>query len=786
MAGDVHIFGIRHHGPGCARSLRAALEALEPDCVLVEGPPDAEGVLSLAGDEAMKPPVALLIYPDGAPERAAYYPFAVFSPEWQAIRYSLARGIPLHFMDLPLAHRFAAQAPPEAPAESTTPEAGAEGAEDHDDSDASMPARDPDEAVPASDRGDLRIDPLGVLAEAAGYNDRELWWEHQVEQRQDPTGLFQGILEAMTALRAEHPPPVGHEAQREASMRKIIRAARRKHARVAVVCGAWHGPALVDLRGSKADNALLKGMAKKKVVATWIPWTYDRMTYRSGYGAGVRSPGWYQHLWEAPDRAAIRWATRAARLLRQQDLDASSAGVIEVVRLAETLAALRDLPLPGLAELRQALGSALCHGETAPLRLIAHELEVGHALGEVPEGAPMVPLHQDLQRWQKKLRLRPSAEIRDLKLDLRKETDLLRSTLLHRLVLLGVDWGGRTEASGERGDGSFREQWRLQWRPELAVLVIEANLYGNTVEEATIEQVRQASTVAGLGELTILLERILPADIGAAIPPLLARLQAVAAVTADVRELMRALPPLARVSRYGSVRGSREADLAPLLDGFLGRILVGLAPACASLDDDAAAEMIEGLGEVHEAIRLVDRADLRDPWTLALRALMERESCHPRVRGRAARLRLELGDLDERGLGEAASLALSRAHEPSRAAAWAEGLLRGSGLVLVHQEAIWRVLDGWLCALSEEAFAAIAPMLRRAFSEFTDPERRTMAAKVRTLGGPRRDPANAPDTGTPLDPERAARVLPVLAAILGVAAPTATLPAPSTAAEELP
>ncbi|MCA9635696.1 MAG: hypothetical protein KC420_06655 [Myxococcales bacterium] len=28
MAGEHHIFGIRHHGPGCARSLVAALEAL--------------------------------------------------------------------------------------------------------------------------------------------------------------------------------------------------------------------------------------------------------------------------------------------------------------------------------------------------------------------------------------------------------------------------------------------------------------------------------------------------------------------------------------------------------------------------------------------------------------------------------------------------------------------------------------------------------------------------------------------------------------------------------------
>ena len=64
---STHLFGIRHHGPGCARSLRAALEALEPDIVLVEGPPDAEEVLPLLRHEAMTPPVALLVYaPDDA------------------------------------------------------------------------------------------------------------------------------------------------------------------------------------------------------------------------------------------------------------------------------------------------------------------------------------------------------------------------------------------------------------------------------------------------------------------------------------------------------------------------------------------------------------------------------------------------------------------------------------------------------------------------------------------------------------------------------------------------
>src|SRR5204863_7616856 len=107
MSAAVHILGIRHHGPGSARSVLATLEAIRPDLVLIEGPPDADDLLHLASHEAMRPPVALLIYRPDEPKRAVFYPFAAFSPEWQAIRWSLANQVPVRFMDLPQRHRIA-------------------------------------------------------------------------------------------------------------------------------------------------------------------------------------------------------------------------------------------------------------------------------------------------------------------------------------------------------------------------------------------------------------------------------------------------------------------------------------------------------------------------------------------------------------------------------------------------------------------------------------------------------------------------------------------------------
>ena len=86
---EVRFFGIRHHGPGCARSLVRAFAAWQPDAVLVEGPPEADGLLPHLNDAALVPPVALLVHAVETPQQAVFYPFARFSPEWQALRWDL-------------------------------------------------------------------------------------------------------------------------------------------------------------------------------------------------------------------------------------------------------------------------------------------------------------------------------------------------------------------------------------------------------------------------------------------------------------------------------------------------------------------------------------------------------------------------------------------------------------------------------------------------------------------------------------------------------------------------
>ncbi|WP_255311369.1 DUF5682 family protein, partial [Streptomyces viridosporus] len=63
-----------------------------------------------------------------------------------------------------------------------------------------------------------------------------------------------------------------------------------------------------------------------------------------------------------------------------------------------------------------------------------------------------------------------------------------------------------------------------------------------------------------------------------------------AALDTDVGHLAQALPALVRSLRYGDVRGTDTAALAEVAAGIAERIFVGLPPACAGLDADAAEE----------------------------------------------------------------------------------------------------------------------------------------------------------------------------------------------------
>lgn len=464
----VHLLGIRHHGPGSCRNVLETLQTLKPDLILLEGPAEAEPLVHFVTHEQMKPPVALLAYQPDCPQHAVFYPFAEFSPEWQTLCYAVGNGIPLRFFDLPLTYAM----PLEYPAPEITITEEEEEEETETEEEETQEAEE-ETAIQESFTGD----PFDYLAEAAGYTDGESWWEMNIEQRKDNTEIFQAVKEAVTALRETLPKKTSRrDLLREAWMRKMLRTAQKENfSNIAVVCGAWHVPALETLPKVKEDNELLKGLEKVKIDCTWIPWTYDRLSLRSGYGAGISSPGWYHYLWHHPEDDGTVWVSQAAQLFREKGMDISVAHVIETVRLARMTAALRNMPAPSLAEFNEAITTVMGFGDDILLQLIKESLIINNRLGQVSDGVPKVPLLTDVEKTQKRLRVPFTAEIKEVLLDLRKPNDLDKSIFFHRLCLLGIDWATPESISGK---GTFKEKWTLYHKPEQLVSLIEKAIWG--------------------------------------------------------------------------------------------------------------------------------------------------------------------------------------------------------------------------------------------------------------------------------------------------------------------
>nr|WP_039800419.1 DUF5682 family protein [Nocardia araoensis] len=789
------VFGIRHHGPGSARSLRLALAEFRPDMILIEGPADADPLVGLVAAEGMAPPVALLAYVPDAPAKAAFWPYAVFSPEWQALRYAADHEVPVRFCDLPASVTLATEDEP----------------------------------------GD-RFDPLAALAAAGGYDDAERWWDAVVESVPDAEA-FDAITEAMGALREsaasatpsadaaqdrapetepaenksataelgpdrpdpdrraqdrsandsapefdsvaeaiaesplvpEPPEPLvvdAHTLRREAYMRQTMRKALKDGAvRLAVVCGAWHAPALTGALGPAAPDArLLKGLPKTRARLTWVPWTHSRLSTTSGYGAGVTSPGWYHHLFTATERPIARWLTKVAGVLRAHDLPVSSAHVIEAVRLADTLAALRGRPLAGLSEVTEATRSVLCGGDETMLRLVIGELVVGEALGAVPEQTPTVPLDADLRATIRSLRMKQEPSIRTIDLDLRKEREVQRSRLLHRLRVLDIEWGTLT-TSDVRSTGTFRETWTLRWHPEYAISIIEASRWGTTIRTAAEAKILDTASRAdrSVGELTAALEVALLADLGGATDGLIARLESTAALDHDVTHLLAALPGLIRTLRYGDVRGTDTKALAHVADGLLVRICAGLPAAVTGLDTDAATDLRGLLDAAHTAIHTRDDGWATGEWLAALRRVADRDDVHGALVGRAVRLLADAGRIDDAESARRLSAALSVGATAAAKAAWIDGFLGGRGLLLVHDRELLRLIDDWLRGLGDDTFVETLPLLRRTFGAFESGERRAIGQAVRDGGS-----VSTAASVAGIDSQRATTAVRTAAEILGV------------------
>ncbi len=746
----LRVFGIRHHGPGSTLSLIKALQNYQPDCILMEAPFEANTQISLLNDREIQAPVALLVYEEKTLKKAAYLPFADFSPEWQAIQYTFKNNIPLHCIDLPMSIQMSLS---EEDSLLTT----------------------------VVNQSSIARDPLGYLAHLQGYEDSEQWWNDTFEESDRTGDIFPAIRELIATIRREANREESKETLiREAFMRKQIRKSLKDgFEKIAVVCGAWHAPVLQDTLHYKisADNAILRGLPKLKVKATWIPWSYERLSKIKGYNAGVLSPAWYELLFSVQSAPEVNWMSKVSILFRENGLSASPAHTSEAIRLAQTLAALRDKRAPGLSELDEAALVVFCHGNKNSMNIIRQQLIIGDKVGYIPHQLTQLPIQKDFFKTIKSTRLSKYWEQTGeywLKststnprggLDLRNKNDLLKSHFLHRLNILEIHWGHSMNKTGKE-KGSFKEIWRLKWDPLFIIQIIEAGRWGNTIYDAALAKIiEDAKKCKHLGGMVSLVNLALKAGLEEVIQPLAEMMTTLLAETEDCLVLMESLPPFIHILEYGDVRKTDLFAIEHYISEIVPRICLELPGYCHQLDESQSKIIAGQIINTNAALKMLNNDYFLHTWINTLSLLADVELISPEAKGTACRLLFDQNNAGIEVTQNRMSLALSPGNEPINIARWLEGFLNGSGLLLVHFPPLWQLIDHWVTGIHQDAFRDILPLLRRTFAKFTSGERSRMMQLVKSDRTPI-NPSISPTELSPSSLKREKILIPILKKLL--------------------
>lgn len=713
-----NFFGIRHLSPAGAYYLKGFLDEKRPKLVLVEGPSDFGDMLSDMVRGETKPPIAVLAYTKEAPVRTVLYPFAEYSPEYQAIWWCHEHHVECRFMDLP-SETFLA-----------IPECGMQEAEGE----------------------EARVSVYEQLDQKSGEDGHDTFWERVMEQAGSMEAYHVGANNFGANIRSLTEGKENDWAEtvlREAYMRQQIRKAvdaGMEPQDIVVVTGSYHVEGLKSWQDADED---LSGMPKVETNHTLMPYSYYRLSTRAGYGAGNKAPAYYALLWEGlnkgePMYAVYSYLIRLAKYQREKGNPVSSASVIEAVRLAMSLAQLRGGTIASLRDLRDAAETCIGEGSVSNIILATADTEIGTAIGALPDGVSRTSIQEDFYRQLKDLKLEKYRDItaQDLMLDLRENRrvsseksafiDLHRSFFLHRLRVIKVSFAQQQAVSQD--NATWSEHWVVRWTPEAEIELVESALKGDTIDGAASFAMKERVENAGnMGDIALVIEDACCCGMEKAVSYATAALQRMAVDAASVEDLAKTAQRLSVVVQYGNIRRIDAKPLEPILQQLFYRACLILEQACVC--DDAASKVIitamEQLNSAELAHDFLDNAE----WIKVLDNISERDDLNTKLSGFAAAILLERGSMDTQQLRTEVSRRLSKGIPADLGAGWFEGLAMKNRYALIARLSLWESLNDYLDTLDDEEFKRALVFLRRAFADFSAAEKDQIAENLGEILG---------------------------------------------------
>ncbi|MBR1554558.1 MAG: hypothetical protein IJ644_04095 [Oscillospiraceae bacterium] len=482
---QVIFFPVRHHSPVCSYQLRKTIEACQPEIILIEGPENANDLISVLTDEKTVLPCAIYYFykdkkkyiSEDAEDYHCYYPFLNASPEFTAMKEAKKRNIPAKFIDLPYSEIL-------------------------------INSRNYQQNY-ADDSYLVKSRFYQKLCEKTNLRSFDEFWEKYFEiagLRLSPEDFIRQmytycILTRQDASKEELDSD-GCTA-REQHMAFRIQETMQNYQKILVVTGGFHSWGLSELLKSKIKPVKLHKFTEEIQNCYPIAYSYQAADALRGYASGMMHPYFYDKISEALETAdspegiyhqqALDFLTKTAKESAKKDIAVSISDITSAYSLMEGLAALRNSPEAGIFEIYDGVTGAFIKGEktaasSLPLEILS-KLATGEAVGHIGDKNHVPPLISDFENQCKKFRLKANTAVpQEAEISLfTSEKELEKSRFFHQMEFLQTEFCKMTKGAdlhANKDRSRVRELWRYCRSPQTDAALVDHTTDGSTLGEA--------------------------------------------------------------------------------------------------------------------------------------------------------------------------------------------------------------------------------------------------------------------------------------------------------------
>lgn len=717
-------YPVRHHSPACSFHLKKVIEKYKPECILIEGPVDADFLMPYLSGDGIKPPVCIYSAFDdkkGAVSEEkekyrAYYPFLSYSPELTAIREANLSGTAMHFIDMPYALQLV--------------QFGAE------------------EPVYyfGEDNSELYY---SRVADKSGCRSFSEFWEKgfEVNGLELDTDEFVKSVFMLGKYMRELSPADDRNRFRECFMRKNISEYRKNYSRVLVVAGAYH---IAGLAGN-SEQLSFKKYDHSGASLYLMPYSFAEADSRSGYGAGIPFPAFYSSVWEKIlsgsehpyDDTVQDFIIRTSRYARKKQHAISVTDEIQAMYMTKELAALRGKSQPGAFELTDGVKSAFVKGDITTAA--AFELDflfrqmTGLGAGEVnisgEDTAVTPPCVTDFRAQCRKYRINTGTVVRQqVILDVVKNVNHYhKSCFLHRMEYIGTGFS-RLESGPDyiagRDTSLVREQWSVRYNTSVEAKLIDLSVYGSSIEgicrNLLKKQFASAQNAAGAG-IFLLKTYTLGFSEEAAL-----FLTEIESLIRDDSDFISQCGFMTQISRLLSLQ---RGMLAKADNHILQLLKLSFSAALGKLEDmstcegEASDSVCSGLRLMYSITADYPEECSREEFLCEVGKCINAGDTDAQIYGVCISLYVKSGRISENDYCEAVSSYMQTA-EGEDAAGFLAGMISVGRDIIFTNERVLYGIDTSVARMEREKFIEVLPQLRRAFTAFLPAETSRISRKI--------------------------------------------------------